>query len=114
VAASPQPATWIAVADRAADNLAPPADADDALLRALLNRTATSSQTITTADQVAPQADDALAQAELTVGETLVIPATQVAADAIVATPSDTVEQQAVRYYVVRPGDTLSGIAQAY
>ena len=58
-------------------------------------------------------ADDALAQAELTVGETLVIPAAQ-AADAIVAAPSYSVDQQTVSYYVVQPGDTLSGIALAF
>src|SRR5258706_325953 len=63
-------------------------------------------------------ADDALAQAELTVGETLVIPAAQAAdaivADTIVAAPSYSVAQQTVSYYVVRPGDTLSGIALAF
>jgi len=44
----------------------------------------------------------------------LVIPAAQVAADAIAAAPADTVAQQAARYYVVQSGDTLSGIAQFY
>jgi nucleoid-associated protein YgaU len=143
VAASPQPASWVAVADSAADNLAP--QTSDVLLRALLDRDATSSQVVATADQTAqtaspasdvllrallnsestpiqavaavgqalPQADAALAQAQLTVGKTLVIPAAQVATDAIAA-PSGSVEQQATRYYVVRPGDTLSGIAQVY
>jgi nucleoid-associated protein YgaU len=179
VAASPQPATWVAVADHAADNLAAPAD--DVLLRALLNRASTPIQTVATApiqavastdqisdvllrallnsesspiqtvatapiqavaiaDQAASPAsdvllrallnsesspvqavataDDALAQAELTVGETLVIPAAQatdaIVADAIVAAPSYSVDQQTVSYYVVQPGDTLSGIALAF
>src|SRR4051794_40779973 len=39
VAASPQPATWGAIAERAAERLAQPAD--DVLLRALLNRAGT-------------------------------------------------------------------------
>ena len=166
LAASPQPATWIAGADRSADNLAPPADdallrallnhiatsrqavtpadqaalpasdallrallnhvarssqavatanqASDALLRALLNRAATATQAATPAAQTMPPTDDALAQTELTVGETLVIPTTQAAADAIIATPSDSVAQDTVSYYVVQPGDTLSGIALAF
>ena len=55
VAASPQPATWVAVADHAADNLAAPAD--DVLLRALLNSESSPIQTVelqavATTDQV--------------------------------------------------------------
>jgi len=154
IAASPQPATWIAVTDRAADTLADPADdallrallnhvatshaaaapadqsdvllrallnhgttshaaaapADqsDVLLRALLNRTTTSSQAVAPAAQMLPQADEALAQAELIAGETLIIPATQAAvANTYIAAPADS-------FYVVQPGDTLSGIAQAF
>ena len=165
VAASPPPATWIAVTDRAANNLAAADQSDallrallnrtatvsqvvaptgeaadkasdallrallnhtatasqavtsaeqsDALLRALLNRTATVSQAVTSAAQTLPQADEAFAQAELIAGETLVIPAAH-AADAISAAPLDSIEQQAVSYYVVQPGDTLSGIALAF
>src|SRR5215211_6934025 len=63
VAASPQPTTWIAVADRAADNMAQPAD--DALLRALLNRSATTSQATAVADRAASPASDALLRALL-------------------------------------------------
>ena len=130
IAASPQPATWIAVTDRAADTLADPADdallrallnhvatshaaaapADqsDVLLRALLNRSTTSSQAVAPAAQMLPQADEALAQAELIAGETLIIPATQAAvANTYIAAPADS-------FYVVQPGDTLSGIAQAF
>jgi nucleoid-associated protein YgaU len=172
VAASPQPATWVAVADRAADNFAP--QASDVLLRALLNRNSTPIQTVATADQasdvllrallnrnstpiqtvataprqtvaIADQAaspasdvllrallnsesmpsqatravNDALGQAALTVGATLVIPDAQAAtttivANAVVAAPPSAVEQQAARSHVVKPGDTLSGIALAY
>src|SRR5262249_11702052 len=106
-AASPQPAVAV-VADRAADNLAP--EADDALLRALLNSPATARQAGTSADKAAPPAEAPLAKAELSVGETLLIPAMQPDAGAL-ATPPIAVEQQNVRYYVVRSGDTLSGIA---
>jgi nucleoid-associated protein YgaU len=138
IAASPAPVTWITVADHAAENSAPAADdallralmnqvatasqavvpadqapASDALLRALLNRTATASQTVTPAEQTVPQIDNALVQAELIAGETLVIPPTQ-AANAVSAARLDSAEQQAVRYHVVRRGDTLSGIAQLY
>jgi len=140
VAASPAPATWIAVADHAADNQASTADdallrallnhaatpsqavtpadqatspASDALLRALLNRAATPSLAVTPAQEVLPQVDNALAQADLVAGEVLVIPATQ-AANTINAAPLASAEQQAVSYYVVQPGDTLSGIARAF
>jgi nucleoid-associated protein YgaU len=64
-------------------------------------------QAVASAEQMLPQADAALAQAELAAGETLVIPAAEAAAEANFAPLADTV-------YVVKPGDTLSGIAWAF
>ena len=51
VTASAAPAAWVAVTDRAANNLAAPADQSDALLRALLNHTATARAAAAPADQ---------------------------------------------------------------
>jgi nucleoid-associated protein YgaU len=143
VAASPQSSSWVAVADRAATPIKAVAISDqtsdvllrallnraaapikavaiadqtsDVLLRALLNRAATPIQAVAVADQTTAQPDGALAQAQLTAGEILLIPAAQIATDAIDAAPVGSAEQQGTSSnYVVKPGDTLSGIAQAY
>jgi nucleoid-associated protein YgaU len=143
VAASPQSSSWVAVADRAASPIGAVAVADqtsdvllrallnrdaapiqavavadqtsDVLLRALLNRAASPIKAVAVADQAMSQPDAALAQAQLVVGETLLIPAAQIATDAIGAAPVGSVEQQGTSSnYVVKSGDTLTGIAQAY
>lgn len=94
-----------------ASQVAAPAEQSDALLRALLNRT-TASQAAAPAAQTLPQADAALAQAELVAGETLVIPAAQGAANAVAANVYAPTAADSI--YVVQPGDTLSGIALAF
>jgi len=117
-AASPQLSTPIVVAERAADNFTPRPDTrallpDDALLRALLNNAAAPQQAAATTEQAAPQVDSALAQADLAVGQMLVIPVQQPVASASAAPPA-AADQQNARTYVVKSGDTLSGIAQFF
>src|SRR5215207_6191368 len=89
-AASLRLSTPIVVADRAADNFTPRPDTraslpDDALLRALLNNAAAPQQAAATTEQAAPQVDSALAQADLPVGQMLVIPVQQPVASASAA-----------------------------